>query len=182
MTGTSSENTILADPIWASVKWFDPIKGFGFVVPDDGGADILLHSNVLRHYGRSSIAEHTRLKARLKLTPRGVQVLEVLGIENPQADLKALEDLVTLGTEEIGTIEFEPARVKWFNEIEGYGFANVFMGNEDIFLHAEIIRRSGLGLLESGEAIAVKVIEGQRGLIAVEICSWFDIQKPHNRP
>ncbi|WP_366915539.1 cold shock domain-containing protein, partial [uncultured Lentibacter sp.] len=32
-----------------SVKWFDPVKGFGFVVADTGGPDILLHANVLRN-------------------------------------------------------------------------------------------------------------------------------------
>ena len=37
------------------VKWFDAVKGFGFVVANDGGPDILLHANVLRNYGQSSV-------------------------------------------------------------------------------------------------------------------------------
>ena len=40
-----------------SVKWFDPVKGFGFVVADTGGPDILLHANVLRNFGQNSIAD-----------------------------------------------------------------------------------------------------------------------------
>lgn len=176
MTVTSSEDLILTEPVWASVKWFDPQKGFGFIIPDDGGADVLLHSNVLRNFGRSSIAERTRLKARLSFTPRGVQVVEILEIEAPQPDHNILEDFADLDPEEIAKAEFKPARVKWFNEVNGYGFANVFMKQEDIFLHVEVIRRSGLGLLEPGEAIAVKVIEGKRGLIALDICSWLDVE------
>ena len=43
------------------VKWFDPIKGFGFVVPESGGPDILLHANVLRSFGQSSVAEGSRI-------------------------------------------------------------------------------------------------------------------------
>ena len=39
------------------VKWFDPTKGFGFVVSDGGGPDILLHANVLRNFGQSSVAD-----------------------------------------------------------------------------------------------------------------------------
>ena len=39
------------------VKWFDPSKGFGFVVADEGGPDILLHANVLRNFGQSSVAD-----------------------------------------------------------------------------------------------------------------------------
>ncbi len=41
------------------VKWFDQAKGFGFVVSDEGGSDILLHANVLRNFGQSSIADTT---------------------------------------------------------------------------------------------------------------------------
>ena len=37
--------------ITGTVKWFDPGKGFGFVVADTGGPDILLHANVLRNFG-----------------------------------------------------------------------------------------------------------------------------------
>ncbi|MEY8838549.1 cold-shock protein, partial [Cribrihabitans sp. XS_ASV171] len=39
------------------VKWFDPAKGYGFVVADTGGDDILLHVNVLRNFGQSSVAD-----------------------------------------------------------------------------------------------------------------------------
>ena len=45
------------------VKWFDPKKGFGFLIPDQGGPDILLHANVLRNAGRGSIADGVRLEA-----------------------------------------------------------------------------------------------------------------------
>ena len=40
-----------------TVKWFDPSKGFGFVVANEGGPDILLHANVLRNFGQSSVAD-----------------------------------------------------------------------------------------------------------------------------
>ena len=43
------------------VKWFDPAKGFGFVVADDREGDILLHANVLRNFGQSSVAENARI-------------------------------------------------------------------------------------------------------------------------
>lgn len=45
------------------VKWFDPKKGFGFLIPDTDGPDILLHANVLRNAGRGSIADGARLEA-----------------------------------------------------------------------------------------------------------------------
>ena len=44
------------------IKWFDPVKGFGFVIADEGGPDILLHANVLRNFGQSSVADAARVE------------------------------------------------------------------------------------------------------------------------
>ncbi len=35
--------------VHGKVKWFDPAKGFGFILADEGGGDILLHATVLRN-------------------------------------------------------------------------------------------------------------------------------------
>ncbi|MFN3292486.1 MAG: cold-shock protein, partial [Gemmobacter sp.] len=43
--------------IQGRVKWFDPVKGFGFIVANSGGPDILLHANVLRNFGQGSVAD-----------------------------------------------------------------------------------------------------------------------------
>ena len=58
-----------------SVKWFDPVKGFGFVVADTGGPDILLHANVLRNFGQNSIADGARIELSAQITERGVQAI-----------------------------------------------------------------------------------------------------------
>ena len=42
------------------------------------------------------------------------------------------------------SLPLEPARVKWFDKGKGFGFANVFGRDEDVFLHIEVLRRSGL--------------------------------------
>jgi CspA family cold shock protein len=39
------------------VKWFNALKGFGFVGVDDGGKDVFLHVKVLEKIGRKTIAE-----------------------------------------------------------------------------------------------------------------------------
>ena len=177
MTDLPSEDLILKEPVKGSVKWFSTDKGYGFIVPDAGGPDVLIHANTLRNYGRNSIAEGTKIEVSIALTNRGVQVVEVLDIEPPSSNLNSLEDFSDIDPEEIANTPFEPARVKWFDKIKGYGFANPFLEDSDVFLHVEIVKRSGLGLLEPGEAIAIKVIEGKRGLIAVEICSWLQVQE-----
>ena len=68
------------------VKWFDPVKGFGFVVADDDGPDILLHVNVLRNFGQSSIADGARVEISVQETARGDQAVAVHHIEPPESD------------------------------------------------------------------------------------------------
>ena len=62
------------------VKWFDPAKGFGFVVSEDGGPDILLHANVLRNFGQSSVADGVSIEITVQATSKGVQATEVIDI------------------------------------------------------------------------------------------------------
>lgn len=160
-------------PIEGRVKWFDPAKGFGFIVSDAGGPDILLHANVLRNFGQSSVADGARITVRLQLTQRGAQAVEVLAIEPPEADgTAALDDLALGDPAEIATLPLEPARVKWFDKGKGFGFANVFARSEDVFIHIEVLRRSGLADLSPGEAVTLRVIDGRRGRMAAQVLSW----------
>ncbi len=155
------------------MKWFDPIKGFGFVIPDAGGADVLLHANVLRNFGQSSVADGARIELEVQKTQRGIQATQVLSISPPEdAGTAALSDFETLDPAEIRNTPLEPARVKWFDKGKGFGFANVFGRGEDVFIHIEVLRRSGLADLQPGEALAIRVIDGKRGRIATEVCAW----------
>ncbi len=154
------------------VKWFDPTKGFGFVVADEGGPDILLHANVLRNYGQSSVADAAGITVRAQETQRGLQAVEVLEIEPPAAEPGQEGDQGHLGEPVDLTLPRVPARVKWFDKAKGFGFANVFGRPEDVFLHVEVLRRSGLADLQPGEAVTLRVIEGARGRMAVQVTSW----------
>ena len=63
-----------------AVNWFDPGKGFGFVMSDDPEMDILLHTNVLRNYGQSSVADGVEFFVRAHKTECGIQTSEILSI------------------------------------------------------------------------------------------------------
>jgi CspA family cold shock protein len=155
------------------VKWFDPSKGFGFVVADEGGPDILLHVNVLRNFGQSSVADGALIEILTHRTDRGVQAIEVVSITPPaRDDTPVLSDFADL---EIGVLDdapLEAARVKWFDKGKGFGFANVFGRSEDVFLHIEVLRQSGMADLQPGEALAMRVIDGKRGRMAAEVLAW----------
>lgn len=155
------------------VKWFDPTKGFGFVVADEGGPDILLHANVLRNFGQNSVSDGAGIVLVVHRTARGLQATEVLRIEPAvSTGAPALEDAMHLTAEEVAALPLEPARVKWFDKAKGFGFANVFGRDDDVFIHIEVLRRSGLADLQPGEAIAVRVTEGQRGRLAISVGPW----------
>ncbi|AYF00412.1 cold-shock protein [Paracoccus yeei] len=155
------------------VKWFDGAKGFGFLTDPEGGADILLHANVLRNFGQSSVAEGARVRAMVQQTPRGVQAVEVLSIEPPAAEpMPAIADLCSATPEEVARLPLLPARVKWFDKAKGFGFANIFEQKADVFLHIEVLRHSGFADLAVGEAVALRVVDGRRGMMAAQILSW----------
>lgn len=160
--------------IEGQVKWFDTSKGFGFVLADVGGPDILLHANVLRNFGRSSIAEGARIMLRTQATERGMQAVEVIAIEAvpteatvPSREIPELPDATH--------VPLMAARVKWFDKAKGFGFANLFRNSEDIFIHVEVLRRSGFTELQPGEAVAIKVVDGPRGKMAAEVRAWDTI-------
>jgi cold shock protein len=155
------------------VKWFDPAKGFGFVVSEDSPSDILLHANVLRNFGQGSVADGAGITVRVQQTQRGVQAVEVLSIEPPAGAAFSVSDDEHLVTpEEIAVLAMEPGRVKWFDKGKGFGFANVFGRPEDVFIHVEVLRQSGYADLQAGEAIGLRIIEGKRGRMAVQVVSW----------
>ena len=158
--------------VFGHVKWFDIDKGFGFLVLEDGGGDVLLHANVLKNFGRTSISEDTKIEFEFLETDKGRQVSTIYNILNSEDIKNPKENYHSV--DKITDVDFYPARVKWFNKSKGFGFANIFKSNDDIFLHIETLKRSGLSDLETGEAIVLTVTEGPRGKMADMILTWDD--------
>lgn len=166
------DDRALTKIVTGRVKWFDPARGFGFVIGDEGGSDILLHANVLRNFGQSSVSDAAGITLSIQETDRGVQAVEVFEIVPPPGESgPQLEDLVELDEDTL-SLPLEPARVKWFDKGKGFGFANVFGRPEDVFIHIEVLRRSGLADLLPGEAVGLRVIDGRRGRMAAQVTAW----------
>ena len=159
--------------VTGTIKWFDPVKGFGFIVSDEIDMDIFLHANVLRNFGQSSIADGVKIKVIAHRSDRGIQDSEVLSVASARSfntfgygEMAALDDVA------LSEIELQPGRIKGFDKANGFGFANVFGKSEDIFVHIDVLRRCGLSGLVAGVGVALRVVEGERGLMAVAILSW----------
>jgi CspA family cold shock protein len=71
------------------VKWFDPGKGYGFIVPDDpsqtGLKDVLLHVTSLRQAGRESALEGSMIHCEVVKRPKGWQVSEIHELDESSA-------------------------------------------------------------------------------------------------
>jgi len=111
---------------------------------------------------------------KIQETSKGVQATEILEIWSEEVgdETPPLEDFSDVSAEELRNAPLKPARVKWFDKGKGFGFANAFGCDQDIFVHIEVLRRSGLANLMPGEAVALRIIDGRRGKMAAEVCAW----------
>ncbi|MNK92075.1 Cold shock-like protein CspD [compost metagenome] len=68
-------------------------------------------------------------------------------------------------------------KVKWFNNAKGYGFINEEGKTEDLFAHYSAIKMDGYKTLKAGQAVVFDIIQGPKGLHAVNIGNPVDTSK-----
>jgi CspA family cold shock protein len=56
-----------------SVKWFEPVKGYGFIAPDSGGKDIFVHVTAIRRSGLNSLDPGTRVRVDVVDGKKGLE-------------------------------------------------------------------------------------------------------------
>jgi cold shock protein len=154
--------------IAGAIKWFDASKGFGFIVPDSGHADVLLHVTCLRASGYQTALPGARVHVQVVARPRGLQALRILGMDESTAmhpsSLPPRTHVVVQPES-----DWERATVKWYNRVLGFGFLTRGEGTADIFVHAETMRRFGFTELRPNQVLEARWGMGEKGCMAAEL-------------
>ena len=175
----ASHHQVLDDPnatdpldlveVAGRIKWFDVSKGYGFIVPDGGGGDVLLHVTTLRRDGFNAAYEGARIVCEAHQRSKGLQVFRVVSIDESTALHPSQTPMARTHVQVTPTSGFEIAIVKWFNRVRGFGFLTRGDGTEDIFLHMETLRRYGIAEVKPGDSLLVRFGDGPKGLMAAEV-------------
>jgi CspA family cold shock protein len=163
-------------PVAGKVKWFNAMKGFGFVELSDGTGDAFLHVAVLERSGHGPVDPGTTLRVTVSQGIKGAQVAEVLEVDASTAmpqgrgfgagprpgGPRPPRGPIGETTELVG-------KVKWYNPTKGFGFVSVDDGGKDVFVHASALQASGLADLAEGQQVRMQVAQGLKGREAVRL-------------
>lgn len=175
---------IVQEQVTVKVKWFNPTKGFGFVVPmHQENSDAFLHASVLPIEDANRISEGTTLICDLAEGQKGLMVATVYSVDTSTAapshsdrgprggGFGAARDRAPRppGPELSGPAQTGEGTVKFFNDAKGFGFVTPDGGGPDIFVSGRILGQAGLQTLESDQRVRFESRQGDRGPMAEKI-------------
>ena len=166
--GLENEHGVTIIRVDGLVKWFDVGRGYGFVIPDNGLPDILVHLSCLKRDGFDAPLEGTRIACEVVARQNGYQCLRVLSVDNSTA-INPVERRSRAHNPVVATTGWVRAKVKWFNRARGFGFVSEGDGLGDIFVHMEILRKTAIVELIPDTWIYVRYGDSNRGKMAAEV-------------
>jgi len=145
--------------VTAVVKWFNPIKGFGFVQLGLQGPDAFLHVSVLAPTGHSDLIEGSEVVCDLSESRKGLQVVSIYSV-TPAAGGPGPAPL------EGGQLEEIEGTVKFFNMEKGFGFVIPENGGKDVFVSARTLHHAGIANLQPNARVRMQTRMGPKGPMA----------------
>ena len=173
MTCSSSRSDAGA-PISATVKWYDPSKGYGFLVPGDGSPDIYCRASALAAVGLETLLAGATVACETVQGVRSPEVSRIVGVDFSTAPPRTVSHAPTPGNGPAaapGAGQAGPAAsgrtvralVKWFMPMKGYGFLEPEDGSPDVFCHLSAVEASGRETLPQGAVMTCETAPGDRG-------------------
>ena len=140
------------------VKFFNPQKGFGFIVRDDGGEDVFVHISAVEQAGMTDLADGQPLE--FTLVDRGGRI----SATNLRIDGEPLAvERASAGPQRQLTGEKASGTVKFFNAMKGFGFIQRDDGQPDAFVHISAVERAGMSTLNEGDRLEFELEVDRRG-------------------
>jgi cold shock protein len=161
---TPVNTTRSSEPVAAVVKWFDSLKGFGFVKVEDG-SEAFLHVSRLKSAGyNDDLPEGSQITVRLGPGKRGTEVTELVEVSaaGSSRSPKQASGYQRSSAPDIPEEELVGS-VKWYNSDKGFGFVAVGTGRKDVFVSGRVLERNGLNGLPEGRRVKMKVVQGHKG-------------------
>ena len=152
-----------------SVKFFNPQKGFGFIVRDDGGEDVFVHISAVEQAGLTDLADGQPLE--FTLVDRGGRISATnLRIEGDPMPVERSGGGGGAGgaggPQRQLTGEKASGTVKFFNAMKGFGFIQRDDGQPDAFVHISAVERAGIPTLNEGDRLEFELEVDRRGKYA----------------
>ena len=145
------------------LKWYNPKRGYGFLVPTDGSSDVMVHRDLLESAGFPVVNPGAVIRCEAEVSERGALAVRIISVLDRALQLsQELMERMQSSPEEM-----VPGVVKWYNENKGFGFALSADVDGDVLLSRPVLMRCNVPMLAPGQRLLMKVEPGERGNAAV---------------
>ena len=166
--------------VTATVKWFNPSKGFGFVQAGPSGPDVFVHASVMTRAGLTNLPNGSTMVCDITQGDRGLQVSVIHSLDTSTAEPEGFSERPRGG----GFRDGPPRRqerhdrdgggeeheligtVKFYDANKGYGFVVPESGERDVFVPGRVLPKTGLQRLEPNQRVRLRYREGDKGPLA----------------